>query len=120
MSIPSSKEISEQTQSLEKDVSEVNTIAQECLHLIGENKNNDNYQNIYLQNKMKSVCDTVSELREKLDDLKNVLLMDTFGETNYEELANELLKKCRAEREFMQMFGGYMMLHQIMQTNNFD
>lgn len=124
--IPSRSDINEQTQNLEKEFSEVNTVAQECMYLIEErNKGvinsgsvDENYQYIYLQNKMKSVNDTILELREKLDELKNVLLMDTFGETNYEELSNELLKKHAAEREFMQMFGGYIMLHQIMQTNN--
>lgn len=113
--IPSHQDICQQSQQLENDFTDTNTLAQECSYLI-VNDGENNYRNIYLQTEMKSISDTVCELREKLENLKNVLLMDTFGETDYENLTDNLVKKVKADREFMQMFGGYMMLHQMMQN----
>lgn len=113
--VPSHNDICEQSQQLDSDFTDINTIAQECSFLMLKDGDN-NYRNIYLQTEMKRISDTVFELREKLENLKNVLFMESYGDVDYESLTANLVKENQADREFMQMFGGYMMIHQMMQN----
>ena len=113
--------LNEKLDSMDSKISYLSTLTSECISLVKYECEDEckeceaSLKETYLHQEYNELESLVNELKEKIENLKNLLLTDSIcpHEVNYKDLINQKIEENRKQRNFMDAFGPYMLLHQL-------
>lgn len=101
---------------LEEQISQIHILASDCINLVNENKIENSKKNIYLNQQYFEVEELLSEIHNKMEDIKYLLITDKLspGEIDYSQMIDEKIKSNDSYKKFIDIFGPYMALFTAM------
>lgn len=112
-------EISSELAGIQNTVDEISVMSSECIQINQSIiEDYDVYKNVYVQNEFKEINELLTEAYDKLENMRDLFLMDKFeGCGNYEELTKNRIDENETNRQFMDIFGPYMTLFHLCKNN---
>lgn len=108
--------IEKKIQKCKSQCTELSSLLEKCDDDIACTKMNK-YKNVYVQSEINEVKNLLDEVMCKVDNICNMLLMDSVESVNFEKLIKEKIQETDATKQFVDKFGPYMVLYQMLNDN---
>ena len=107
---------------IDNKISYLSTITAECVEISVHDNSDNEDKTTYLQHEYNEIKGAIDELADKIENIKHLLVMDNTcpNEINYRELITAKIEEINKQKNFMNAFGPYMLLHQIYSNDDND
>ena len=104
----------EQLENAENLISQLSVITEECMEMLRDDYEGEDEmkKQVYINQECIEINESLSELIGKIENIKNMLLMDKMspGVVDYTSVIDQKISENRINAQFFEMFGPYMAL----------